>query len=590
MFFFNPGLNNLELRQIKTSNTISARVVEQLRCMNARTNVTLASFPEIESSTDGEKADSSDPVRKIFTDFYYDAEIGNDKLHSVPGITIDNLLKYRARLSAVSATGEEQGVLISIVDQYTRMIVLHHLANTIIHKTLVAKTQVGYWRDVKSSTRAKLVYGVQSLPYRTYCVVSNVFAEVAAASNSLWSVRRLYNLIIEAFGNVLGKTVDGFSGNFIIQNSKLKFFKVPLGALNEEIKEKIEGLNTLLDDYYRDLGLILNNITEDSNIVSQILTSCGSDIGCQLESIKKLEKDNSKIYQYAPPSFFARYWPILLLLVNYGPSTTVNIWKNRFEIAEWFKLNFFDTVVGFWNNWIVKPIGDMLSILRNDNTMTIASKESLQSDLDSLERMVEEFMKDNHVQVSPEEVHAAVSKGDLTMMMSQYENEIRTPYKSIIKGLLIRSMLIQVQKTKVDGGIAINGIDKLLKLQQLLFGVLSISPSLFILWQGNKALNNKSSLQADLESKRIDCLRSLNQIEKLVNREQTEDKLIGDGKLFVEIINLTLLARSIIPTKLRSEFHHDLNELAMASSDENLSSTKGMINRIWNMYSPYFRR
>ncbi|RKP30973.1 NCA2-domain-containing protein [Metschnikowia bicuspidata] len=364
--------------------------------------------------------------------------------------------------------------------------------------------------------------------------------------------------------------------------------KLVLGFISSDISGKIHGINNVLKGYYRDLGLILNNISEDSTVFNQILNDT-TDITSQLRAIKALDRDLSKTTLYAPPGLIARYWPILLLVVQFGPSTTMNAWANRREIAQWLKLNFFDTALGFWNNWIVKPIWEMLSILRNDDTITIASKESLQSDLDSLKRMLEDFIKDYQLNISQGEVHSTVAKGDLTMMMSQYEDEIRTPFKSIVKGLLIRSMLIQVQKMKVDGAIAINGIDKLLKLQQLLFGVLSISPSFFILYQGNKALRNKSSRQADLASKRIDCLRSLNQIEKLVNREKPQDKLVGDGKLFVEIVNLTLLAKSVIPSKLRSEFYSDLNELAVTSLDESIGPATGVINRIWNMYSPYFR-
>lgn len=592
MDFFKPGLDKLVLRQIRATNTISSRVVQQLRRMNERTNHALLSMP-VTGSVDGVEKDSNkkDPMRKIFTDFYYDAEIGNDKLDSVPEISIDKLEQYQNRINGHSFLSEEDSVLKSIVNQYTQLIALHHLANSIIQKTLVSKIQSGYWRDVKSSSMSKLVFGVQSFPYRGICLVSNVFEQVRNASNEHWSINRLYNLIIDSFWDVLAKSTANIRGNFIVKNSHFLFLKMPLGALDFEIREKIEGISGYLDGYYHDLGLILNNISEDSDVVSRILKlQQQATLKEQLDAIKKFDSDYATIYKYAPPNFFARYWPALLVLAKYGPSTTLNVWANRQQIIDWIKLNFYDTVVGFWNNWIVKPIGDMLSILRDDDTLTITSKESLQSDLDSLERMVQEFMKDNHVDVSPEQVHSAVAQGDLTMMMSQYENEIKTPYKSILRGLLIRSMLIQVQKTKVDGGLAINGIDKLLKLQQLLFGVLSISPSLFILYQGNKALRNKSALQADLDSRRIDCLRCLNQIEKLVNREQQEEKLVSDGKLFVEIVNLTVLAKNVIPTKLKQEFHYDLNELAMSSSDESLVSTGGKINRIWNMYSPYFRK
>jgi nuclear control of ATPase protein 2 len=39
-----------------------------------------------------------------------------------------------------------------------------------------------------------------------------------------------------------------------------------------------------------------------------------------------------------------------------------------------------------------------------------------------------------------------------------------------IRGDLIRALLIQVQKTKVDVELAMSGIDTLLKSQELVFG------------------------------------------------------------------------------------------------------------------------
>lgn len=39
-----------------------------------------------------------------------------------------------------------------------------------------------------------------------------------------------------------------------------------------------------------------------------------------------------------------------------------------------------------------------------------------------------------------------------------------------IRGDLVRALLIQVQKTKVDVELAVSGIDALLKSQELVFG------------------------------------------------------------------------------------------------------------------------
>ena len=82
--------------------------------------------------------------------------------------------------------------------------------------------------------------------------------------------------------------------------------------------------------------------------------------------------------------------------------------------------------------------------------------------------------------------------------MSTYENEIKSPIKYLITGSLLRLILIQIQKGKVDGAMAINGIDKLLKSQQLLFAMVSISPSILILYQMYRLLTNSKEMAAVL--------------------------------------------------------------------------------------------
>lgn len=585
MDLIKPGLPKLVLRLVRTTNTISAKLVQQLKQLNDETNLYLLSV----SSTDGVDDVAPGSLENIFSKFYYAVGLDNDKVTHIPEISLATLKKYQKQLEKASNGSETHEALIQVVNRYSVLIAVHHLANSIIYKTIVSKSQLSYWTDLKLSTYSKLCYGIQTLPVRIYQFASACVRNTVVTAQEESRLRLLPSALWTSFCQIAAQMLSHVNVNFIMRSSRLRMLKVPLNFIDDEVKLKIETVLGHLDDYYEKLGLIINNLPVQRSLVQKILPGTDSDIISLLNSVETYAKDNGEAYKTAPPNFFVRYWPFLLVLVNYGPSTGTKIWTNRAEIVDWVKHNLLDTVVGFWNNWIVKPVAEMLAILRDDNTMTITSKESLRSDLESLDRMVLDFMRDNSVDVDPEQVRLAVSQGDLTMMMSQYEKEIKTPYKLIIKGLLIRSILIQVQKTKVDGAVAINGIDKLLKSQQLLFGVLSILPSLFIVYQGNKALHKDASLAPDVASRRIDCLKSMNHVEKLVNRETDDDKLVRDGKLFVEIVNLTLLSRDIVPKKLRSDFLRDLNELAMAST-ESSERASSAVNRIWNMYLPFFRK
>lgn len=59
---------------------------------------------------------------------------------------------------------------------------------------------------------------------------------------------------------------------------------------------------------------------------------------------------------------------------------------------------------------------------------------------------------------------------------------LQSPLKSAVTGSLIRSLLIQIQKAKVDLETAMSGIDRLLKSQQLLFGAVGVAPAMALVY------------------------------------------------------------------------------------------------------------
>jgi nuclear-control-of-ATPase protein 2 len=176
------------------------------------------------------------------------------------------------------------------------------------------------------------------------------------------------------------------------------------------------------------------------------------------------------------PSFLIRYWlPLSIAVVSSG--TILRIFVNRREeILTWVR-EFGQTVIDFWSNWVVEPTKKVIGTIRHDegSEVSIMSKRSLESDRASLERMVVDFaiahpdgaaLNETQIDV----VRANVREGDLTQILKAYEKEIQSPIKGVIVGNLASALLIQVQKTKVDIEVAMNGIDSILKSQELLFG------------------------------------------------------------------------------------------------------------------------
>ena len=182
---------------------------------------------------------------------------------------------------------------------------------------------------------------------------------------------------------------------------------------------------------------------------------------------------------YGRPSRVTRYWPLATLLI-FSSSTILRITvKRKAEIAVWIR-DFGKTTMDFWYNWVIEPIKKVIGTIRHDKNSEIAlmSKESLEGDRASLERMVVDFAKDNTNssrggplnEVEIADVRAKVREGDLTPVLRAYEKDLQRPFVGTVRGNLVRALLIQVQKTKVDVEVAISGIDSLLKSQELVFG------------------------------------------------------------------------------------------------------------------------
>lgn len=185
------------------------------------------------------------------------------------------------------------------------------------------------------------------------------------------------------------------------------------------------------------------------------------------------------VTKYGRPSRYLRYWlPAIVLLLSSSAMFRIVV-NRKVELASWLH-DLGGTTLDFWNNWVVEPVQKLIGTIRHDKDAEIAimSKESLRGDQASLERMVVDFARDNPFtpsgmpmdEVELASVRAKVKEGDLTPVLRAYEKDLRRPFMGTIRGELIRALLIQVQKTKVDVEVALGGIDALLKSQELVFG------------------------------------------------------------------------------------------------------------------------
>jgi nuclear-control-of-ATPase protein 2 len=185
----------------------------------------------------------------------------------------------------------------------------------------------------------------------------------------------------------------------------------------------------------------------------------------------------TNVKNFGRPPLLVRYWlPWTAGLLT--ASTSLRILVNRrHELIQWIA-NVGETTIEFWSNWVIDPTRRLIGTIKHDEKSEIAlmSKNSLEADRASLERMVVDFILDRgepkHGDSSLDinSIANKVREGDLTPVLRAYEKDLRTPFVGTLRGDLVRALLIQIQKTKVDVEIAIGGIDALLKSQELVFG------------------------------------------------------------------------------------------------------------------------
>ena len=268
---------------------------------------------------------------------------------------------------------------------------------------------------------------------------------------------------------------------------------------NDEWKTVVSKSVTLMESILRNITLlemrpgefeetVFMNVDEEAGGLQETATEGASTpvgLALRLREIldhylpAHIKASRQLVAEFGRPSRVVRYWlPGMVLL--FSSSTLLRIFVNRkAEILQWVR-DLGTTTIDFWYNWVVEPVKKIIGTIRHDKDSEIAimSKESLQGDRASLERMVVDFAIDNPntstrtplTEIEIADVRVKVREGDLTPVLRAYEKDLRRPFMGTVRGDLIRALLIQIQKTKVDVEVAVGGIDNLLKSQELVFG------------------------------------------------------------------------------------------------------------------------
>ena len=277
-------------------------------------------------------------------------------------------------------------------------------------------------------------------------------------------------------------------------------------SLMENILRNVSGLEVSVTEFEDG---VFASVEDDPEIVSSSSEGNGNPArpGQLTDRLIQILDDNlpeqehasqALANDYGRPSRLVRYWiPGAVLLLS-GSTLLRLVANRRAEIRQWIQ-EFGNTIVGFWSNWVIEPVKKLIGTIRHDESSEVAimSKDSLRADRASLERMVVDFAADHpsesgskYTEAEIADIRAKVKEGDLTPVLRAYERDLQKPLMGTIRGDLVRALLIQIQKTKVDVEVAIGGIDSLLKSQELLFGLIGLTPGILLSFAGFRGLNN----------------------------------------------------------------------------------------------------
>lgn len=356
-------------------------------------------------------------------------------------------------------------------------------------------------------------------------------------------------------------------------------------ALMEAVLAKTTDLDTPVDRFDGAIAELTDDdplYTLDSHSTSSVSPQ---DVAGRLSRLLALGLPNyvtttkALVKQHGRPSRLVRYWlPITIGVLS--SSTLLRILVNRqAQLLQWVQ-DLGTTVVDFWTNWVLEPTKNLIKTIRHDedSAISLLSKRSLEGDRESLERMVVDFAIDNPSSATGSnakltdaqiaDIRAKIREGDLTPVLRVYERDLASPVLGALRGNLIRALLIQIQKTKVDVDVAMGGIDSLLKSQELLIGFISLTPGLLVAWGLTRYLRTsvfagrRNSAALRRQGLMLRQLRNIDRILTAAQPTEFGELLYQDqGLLICEVHVLRQAAARVMPGEILKEFGEEAEEL-----------------------------
>jgi nuclear-control-of-ATPase protein 2 len=282
------------------------------------------------------------------------------------------------------------------------------------------------------------------------------------------------------------------------------------------------------------------------------------------------------------------------------------------------------TLKGFVTNWLIDPLSSILQTIRSGSSASssLVHDETVRADLESLERMSISLLtahpppslSPSGIPLTQDQLSALSSHilqtRDITPVLQVHTSILspsspsrQNPLLSLLlpPNTLLHTLLIQLQKAKVDLDFALQGISHLLKSQQLTFGFVGVAPALalvYLLWDAGSGLwrGTVGWGRWGGKNRRRRVWRGLRRVERILNASDAElgaDADAGEtvakrlaplptGLMILSLTRLRSYALTSLPTKIREPFIEDLADL-----EDPMLGTRAklrVVDRMWRCW------
>ncbi|TPX35318.1 hypothetical protein SmJEL517_g02199 [Synchytrium microbalum] len=520
---------------------------------------------------------------------------------------IDDAIKFLdANRVNVIGTMDKHATLTAVVTLATTSAKLYcHSLKRLLDSVLNLRSSISYWESLKHSRWNQSYYVLQTLPIYIRHLVTTAASSRSITMNQLPQLGlQLYNRIIS---HPLQREIHRHMN--ILQHDQ-QVLASWLGGLadlpNKEELASLADIQRMASTLHCAASVMqaidrTDEVDKQTAFDARLIAADDDSTDVETIVIKLMEVYQMLIHidtklprlmaRHGPPTRLVQDWPLAVAGLYTFNSIARHLTLSNYHLLVESSQDAINTLRAFGIDWIFQPLAGIYKTIRHREPQLAAlGSKALETDMESLSRMVSDFAQDHSVLQDdiPKLVEQA-RLGDISIVLQRYEDAIRHPVRGAVTGGLVRSLLIQVQQAKVQLEVAMSALDKLLKSNELNFAFLAVIPSLLISYFVGSYINdlvNGRQLRSWKQTRTL-LHRNLRNIERILNTADASNTHLrpeAQGMLLVHMTELRKLASSV-PRRdgLRLSFVEDVRDVE--NGGFSITQRLRTVERMWRMYS-----